>query len=193
MRSFGWLGASILALATLAGGWSLAARQASGVELRPGVTVFSEDPVQWRLAEWAVGRFERAGLNPPTVEIAFHAEASGCGGHLGYAKDGHVDVCTVLVNEMARRDLLHEMGHIWIDQNVTQSVRERFLELRHLSTWNASTAAWHQRGYEQGAEIIAWALGNRILTAQIPDNLPEQLDAGFEVLTAVTPPDPPNA
>ena len=193
MRSFGWLGASILALATLAGGWSLAARQASGVELRPGVTVFSEDPVQWWLAEWAVGRFERAGLNPPTVEIAFHADSSACGGHLGYAKDGHVDVCTVLVNEMTRRDLLHEMGHVWIDQNVSQSVRERFLELRHLSTWNASTAEWHERGYEQGAEIIAWALGTRILTAQIPDNLPEQLDAAFEVLTGVTSPDLPNA
>jgi len=193
MRSFGWLGASILALATLAVGWSLAARQASGVELRPGVTVFSEDPVQRRLAEWAVGRFEGAGLNPPTVEIAFHADASGCGGHLGYARDGRVDVCTVLVNEMARRDLLHEMGHIWIDQNVSQSVRERFLELRHLSTWNASAAEWHERGYEQGAEIIAWALGNRILTPQIPDNLPDRLDAGFEVLTGVAPPDPPNA
>ena len=193
MRSFGWLGASILALATLAVGWSLAARQASGVELRPGVTVFSEDPVQRRLAEWAVGRFEGAGLNPPTVEIAFHADASGCGGHLGYARDGRVDVCTVLVNEMARRDLLHEMGHIWVDQNVSQSVRERFLELRHLSTWNASAAEWHERGYEQGAEIIAWALGNRILTPQIPDNLPDRLDAGFEVLTGVAPPDPPNA
>ena len=42
MRTIGWFGASILALAAFAGGWSLAARQASGVELRPGVTVFSE-------------------------------------------------------------------------------------------------------------------------------------------------------
>jgi hypothetical protein len=193
MRTIDRLGASILVLAVLAGGWSLAARQASGMELRPGVTVFSEDPVQRRLAEWAVGRFEGAGLDPPTVEIAFHADASGCGGHLGYAEDGHVDVCTVLVNEMARRDLLHEMGHIWIDQNVSQSVRERFLELRHLSTWNASAADWHERGYEQGAEIIAWALGNRILTPQIPDNLPDRMDAGFEVLTGVAPPDPSNA
>ena len=193
MRTIGRFGASILALATLAGGWSLAARQASAVELQPGVAVFSEDPVQQQLAEWAVARFERAGLDPPTVEIHFHRGSSGCGGHLGYAQIGRVDVCTVLVNEMSRRNLLHEMGHIWIDQNVTQSVRERFLELRHLSTWNASTAAWHERGYEQGAEIIAWALGNRILTAQIPDNLPDRLDAGFEVLTGVAPPDPPNA
>jgi len=193
MRTIGRLGASILALAALAGGCDLSARHASGVELQPGFTVFSEDVAQQQLARWAVARFERAGLDRPMVEIAFHADASGCGGHLGYAEDGHVDVCTVLVNEMARRNLLHEMGHIWIDQNVSQSVREGFLELRHLSTWNASAAEWRERGYEQGAEIIAWALGNRILTPQIPDNLPDRLDAGFEVLTGVAPPGPPNA
>ena len=185
MRTIGWFGASILAVAAFAGGWSLAARQASGVELRPGVTVFSEDPVQQQLAEWALARFERAGLSPPTVEIAFHADTSGCGGHLGYAKDGHVDVCSVLVNEMARRNLLHEMGHIWIDQNVSRTDRDRFLEFRGVGTWNASTADWDERGYEQGAEIMAWALGDRILTAQIPENDPAQLGAAFEILTGV--------
>jgi hypothetical protein len=188
MRTIGRFGASILALVALAGGWSLAARQASGVELQPGVTVFSEDPAQQQLAEWAVARFERAGINPPTVEIAFHADASGCGGHLGYAKDGHVDVCTVLVNEMARRNLLHEMGHIWIDQNVSRADRDRFLEFRGLRTWNASTADWDDRGYEQGAEIMAWALGDRILRAQIPENDPEQLETGFRLLTDIEAP-----
>jgi hypothetical protein len=193
MRAIGRFGGSVLALTVVAGAWSLASPQASGLELRPGVVVFAEGPSQQRLAEWAVAGFERAGLDPPTVEIHFHGGSSGCGGHLGYAQNGRVDVCTVLVNEMARRDLLHEMGHIWIDQNVSRTVRERFLELRGLQTWNAATYDWDERGYEQGAEIMAWALGNRILTAQIPDNLPEQLDAGFEVLTGVAPPDPPNA
>jgi hypothetical protein len=188
MRTIGRLGASILALAALAGGWSVAARRASGVELRPGVTVFSEDPVQRQLAMWAVARFERAGLDPPRVVIAFHSDASGCGGHLGYAKDGHVDVCTVLVNEMARRNLLHEMGHIWIDQNVSYADRDRFLEFRGLRTWNAPTADWDDRGYEQGAEIMAWALGDRILTAQVPDNDPAQLGVAFEILTGVVVP-----
>jgi hypothetical protein len=185
MRTVGRHGGSILALAAIAGGWSLGARQAYGVELQPGVTVFAEDPAQQQLAKWAVARFERAGLDPPTVEIAFHADPSGCGGHLGYAKDGHVDVCTVLVNEMARRNLLHEIGHIWIDQNVSRADRDRFLEFRGLRTWNASTADWDDRGYEQGAEIMAWVLGDGILTAQIPDNDPAQLDAAFEILIGV--------
>jgi hypothetical protein len=166
------------------GAWSLAARQASGLELRPGVVVFAQDPAQRQLAEWAVARFERAGLSPPRVEIHFHADTSGCRGHLGYAQIGRVGVCTALVNEMARRNLLHEMGHIWIDQNVSRAERVRFLELRGLRTWNASTIDWGYRGYEQGAEIISWALGNRILTAQIPDNGAARLAAGFELLTA---------
>ncbi len=35
---------------------------------------------------------------------------------------------------------------------------------------------------------MAWALGNRILTAQIPDNDPARLAAGFELLTGVVVP-----
>ena len=188
MRTIGRLGASILALTALATGWSINVGQAPGLQLRPGIVVVSEDPAQRELARWAVARFDRAGLDPPLVEIRFHGDASGCGGHLGYAKDGVVDVCTVLVNETARRNLLHEMGHIWIDQNVSRAERVRFLELRGLWTWNAPTADWGSRGYEQGAEIMAWALGDRILTAQIPDNDPIQLAAGFELLTGVRTP-----
>jgi len=96
-----------------------------------------------------------------------------------------VDVCTVLVNEMARRNLLHEMGHLWIDQNVSRTDCDRFLKLRGLQAWNGSTDPWEERGYEQAAEIMAWALGTRILTAQIPDNDPVQLGAAFELLTGV--------
>jgi hypothetical protein len=70
-----------------------------------------------------------------------------------------------------------------MDTNVPQTVRELFLELRGLRTWNASTDPWAERGYEQGAEIMAWTLGNRMLTAQIPDNDPVQLVIGFELLT----------
>jgi hypothetical protein len=188
MRTIGRFGGSVLALTAVVGAWSFAARQASGLEIWPSVVVFSEDPAQQQLAEWAVARFERAGLDPPTVEIHFHRGSSGCGGHLGYAQIGRVDVCTVLVNEMSRRNLLHEMGHIWIDQNVSRVERDRFLEFRGLRTWNAPKADWGYRGYEQGAEILAWALGDRTLTAQIPDNDPIQLAAGFELLTGVRTP-----
>ena len=54
------------------------------------------------------------------------------------------------------------MGHIWLDQNLSDPERERFLEVRGLHAWNESSDTWALRG-EQGAEIMAWALGERIL------------------------------
>jgi len=185
MRTIGRLGASILGLAALKG-----AGADQGLSIQRGVVVFSEDPAQRELARWAVARFESAGLTAPVVEIRFHTNASGCGGHLGYARDGRVEICTVLVNEMTRRNLLHEMGHVWVDQNVSAAVRERFLELRGLQTWNASTDPWNERGYEHAAETMAWGLGTRILTAQIPDNDPGSLAEAYELLTGTSFPPP---
>jgi hypothetical protein len=162
----------------------------SAVAIWSNVEVSGATPQQLELARWAVGRFKIAGLQAPVVEIRFHTDASGCDGHLGYAQAGRVDVCTVLANEMARRNLLHEMGHIWIDQNVPEMRRERFLDLRGLSSWNSSTNPWQVRGYEQAAETMAWALGDRILSPQIPDNHPAQLVAAFELLTGAPLPHP---
>ena len=74
----------------------------------------------------------------------------------------------MLVNAMSRRALLHEMSHIWLDQNLDAEAEGAFLELRDLPSWNASSEPWELRGYEQGAEIMAWALGERILTPLDP-------------------------
>jgi hypothetical protein len=154
----------------------------------PHVVVYEADRDQIELARWAVGRFEEAGLEVPTVEIHFHGDDSGCHGHLGFAIGHRVDVCTVLVNEMARRNLLHEMSHVWLDEHLSLSQRRRFLSTRGLWAWNRSSVPWNARGFEQGAEIVAWGLGNRILMPQIPDNDPSALAAGFEILTGLDPP-----
>jgi len=184
------LASSLLTMAAFAdiAGRPLQAERA--VEVGPSVMIYGATAEQIDLGRWAVRRFEAAKLEAPPVEIDFHGDAAGCGGHLGFAKAGEVDMCTTLVNAMARRNLLHEMSHIWLDMNADASVRERFLELRGLREWNASTDPWQERGYEQGAEIISWAIGERILTAQIPDNDPPQIGAAFEVLTGVAMPAP---
>src|SRR5262245_13408068 len=159
----------------------------ASVEVGPDVRLFGATAEQVDLGRWAVRRFEDAGLTPPVVEIHFHADLSGCGGNLGYALRGRVDLCTSAVDTEARRAVLHEMGHIWLDQNLTPSVRDRFLEMRGLRAWNAGADPWRMRGYEQGAEMIAWALGERILTTPIPDNAPPQLAGGFRLLTGAAP------
>jgi hypothetical protein len=167
---------------------AVAGRADAWVEVRPDVRIYGATAEQVELAQWAVGRFDAWGLKAPPVEIRFHGDPGGCGGRLGYAESGRVDVCTTLVNVMTRRILLHEMAHIWLDVNTDAAVRERFMELRGLRAWNASTDPWERRGYEQGAEVISWAIGERILGAQVSDNDPEALEAGFEILTGIAPP-----
>ena len=168
--------------------WLRSERDTASVVIRPNIEVTGATPEQLAMARWAIGRFGLAGLEPPAVAIGFHGGGAGCGGHLGFARLSQVDICSVLVNAMSRRALLHEMGHIWLDQNVGAGVRERFLDLRDLQSWNASGDPWELRGYEQGAEIIAWVLGERILTPQIPYDASADLDAAFRLLTGVEAP-----
>ena len=186
-RTVIWFGALVFAIVGALAA-SLRSMQATDVAVtRPNVEVTGANE-QLAMVRWAVERFEIAGLAPPVVQIAFHRGLSGCGGHLGLARQGEVDVCTTLVDPVARRALLHEMGHIWLDQNLSDPERERFLEMRGLHAWNDSSDTWALRGYEQGAEIMAWALGERILTPRIPDNEPIELARGFELLTGSAPP-----
>jgi hypothetical protein len=152
------------------------------------ISVAGATEEQVEMVRWAVDRFEAAGLHVPPVEIRFHGDAAGCGGHFGYARAGRVDVCTTLVNAMARRNLLHEMAHLWLDANADGTVRLRFLAARGLRAWNVSADPWSLRGYEQGAEIIAWVIGERILTAQVPDPDPAGLVRGYEILTGLDAP-----
>lgn len=187
-RTVIWFGASMLAIAATLVASPVRSAQATDVTvIRPNVEV-TGGTEQLEMVRWAVERFEIAGLEPPVVEIAFHRGLSGCGGYLGFAIHGEVDLCTTLVDPPARRALLHEMGHIWLDENLSDLERERFLEVRGLHAWNDPSDTWGLRGYEQGAEIMAWALGERILTPKIPDNEPTQLARGFELLTGLEPP-----
>jgi hypothetical protein len=156
------------------------------------IRVFGGDPEHVRLVRWAAARYETRELGVPTVEVHFHPDTSSCYGHLGSQLGARVDVCVVSVFELGRETLLHEMGHAWIDENVTDSVRDRFLEMRGLRAWNESTVPWDDRGFEHGAEIIAWGLGNRYMAPSIPDRNPPRLAAGFELLTGTPVPHPMN-
>lgn len=108
-------GLPILIAAVLCALWVRSSDPAAAIAIGPGVVVAGAIPTQLEMGRWAVGRFETAGLEPPRVEIKFHGDRSGCNGHLGFARDGHVDVCTTLVNVTTRWVLLHEMSHIWLD------------------------------------------------------------------------------
>src|SRR5262245_39129448 len=105
MRTVVWFGALVFAIAGALAASSLRSIQATDVTLiRPNVEVTGATE-QLAMARWAVERFEIAGLDPPVVDIAFHQGLSGCDGHLGFARQGEVAVCTTLVDPIARRAL----------------------------------------------------------------------------------------
>ncbi len=158
-----------------------------------GIAIVGGTQEQRDLAQWAIGRFQSSGLTVPALEIRFHVLLDDCRGRLGYYADGVVDVCGTHVNQMASRTLLHEMAHRWLEVHVTGAARDRFLDFRGLTTWNDRHVDWDERGFEQGAEIIAWGLGDQgggILMPSIPNNDRPQLVDAFEMLTGASLPEP---
>ncbi len=180
MRIGRWVGAVAVAAIALSGAGGPRESEASAPH---GVTVEGGTSEQRELARWAIGRFDDAGLELPSIEIRFHADGGGCGGHLGYSRGGVVDVCSTLVNAMSRRIVLHELAHAWAAVNVTGAARTRFLRLRGLNNWSDVGVPWSERGFEHAAEIIAWAIGERILTPTLPNVAPQELAAAYRALT----------
>lgn len=172
-----------LAATVLAGGGAHAEREPAPAVVADTVRVFGADDEHQRLVRWAFGRYEHAGLEVPPIDVHFHPDTSGCYGHIGSQLGRRVDVCVVIVSEIARDALLHEMGHAWIDENVSAPVRDRFMAMRGLHAWNDQSVIWDKRGFEHAAETLAWALGHRYLAPGIPDHDPDRLTAAFELLT----------
>ena len=177
----------LLAAAALAGGGVHVQATPAPVLVDGRIPVFGADAEHRRLVVWALGRYEHAGLAVPPIEVHFHSDTSGCYGHLGSEWNGRVDICVVIVSEIARDALLHEIGHAWVQDNVTPQTRERFMRMRGLTVWNDQDVVWDDRGFEHAAETLTWALGHRFLAPGIPDHGPARLTAAFELLTGGLP------
>jgi hypothetical protein len=151
-----------------------------------GTRITGGSPGQQAMARWAIGRFEAAGLSLPSVEIRFHPTPKGCNGRLGFYSDSAADLCGVHVNLMARRTLLHEMAHGWVESTVSADLKARFLRLRQLESWNDHGVDWEERGTEHAAEIISWAIcdqGTGTNLPSVPRNGLDQLADAYELLT----------
>lgn len=180
MRITRWIETVLVAAIALSGSVTSRPSEASAPR---GIMITGGTAEQRELASWAITRFEAAGLELPPVMIRFNAGGNGCDGHLGYSRDDVVDVCSTLVNAMSRRIVLHELAHAWAAVNVTGAARERFLRLRGLDVWNDVAVPWNERGFEHAAEIVGWAIGERILTPTLPNVAPKQLAEAYRELT----------
>jgi hypothetical protein len=184
MRTERWIGTAVIAGLTA---MTLVAGQPVG-----DIPITGGNPAQQAMAHWAEARYAAAGLVLPPLQIHFHVDLSGCHERLGYFADGVASICGTHANPMARRTLLHEMAHGWINRNLSGAERVRFLELRGLRTWNDQGVTWDERGFEQAAEIMAWALDEQETgLPMFPNNSLEQMADGYESLTGNLLPPPP--
>jgi hypothetical protein len=130
---------------------------------------------------WALERFNEAGLDLPSVVIEVFEGADGCDGNQGlFVKGDGPDRI-----ELCNTDLpivLHELGHAWEVNRVTDGTRSRFLDELGLTSWSSPDVAWGDRGVEQAAQTIAFGLAPRPLDAH-GAALHERLLAGYELLT----------
>ena len=147
-----------------------AALVVSSGDVAPGVEMIDPSPSDVLLVDWVLTRYAAAGLEIPPVEIAFHEDPAGCFDNSGYSRGGRVEMCVADATEpYRRRVLLHELAHAWSGANLDPEDRERFLEVRGLETWNSGDVAWGRRGFEQVAEVITWAVGDRTLPVFLED------------------------
>lgn len=178
MRTTRWIAAAVIgAVAAIAVGVN---RPASGI------TIVGGTAEQQAMARWAVTRFAAADLDLPPLQIQFHTDSSRCEGRLGYYRHQVASVCATHTDHMARRLLLHEMAHGWVEANLSGEERARFLELRRLRSWNDDSVEWSERGTEHAAEIMSWALHDQATGTRmpsIPDRSPDQLADAYEFLT----------
>jgi hypothetical protein len=153
------------------------------------------DTSDMALFEWALDRFDGAGLVLPALEVEFHDHLAPCHGYYGSFTNSdpyHIDICGFNNDRFLpapKKMILHELAHAWLDGNADDDTRATFLELRRVETWNNPEADWSERGFEQAAEVIAWALldeERRILT--IRDTHPETLTEAYLLLTGRRPP-----
>lgn len=160
-----------LAIATMA--LSLSAQPAEA-DLEPQVVVVQATLEQAALVDEVVGRFEAVGLRLPNVTIAFHDDQNLCRGHLGYYAhgSGQLDVCNwgQHYRITPATTLLHELGHAWSFEHISEAARQAFVEHQELETWNGDETWWHN-GQEHAAELIAWVVGGEFYESGYLDGM----------------------
>jgi hypothetical protein len=141
--------------------------------------------------EWALDRFEAAGLALPAISINFHDTADGCHGYLGHyaAASAQLDMCNWGQSHIAPvNTLLHELAHAWSFELLDEDTRAAFIAHRELSSWDDRDVNWWLRGQEQVAEIVAWGLmDDPFRSAYLNSERCADLAAAFEMLTGTAP------
>lgn len=152
----------------------------AGPVLPTETTVSGGTAEQREIAAWALQRFEDADMDVPTLDIHLHQDLAECQGNRGVYNSGsqRIDVC---VNE--RNVVLHEIAHAWNHQNLSESQRSEYVSFGGFGSWNDSDTPWFEKGSEDAADTIAWALLDEPITTFSSNGPIARRDAAYLLLT----------
>ena len=169
--------------------------------LNSGTVAATYTSEEFELLEFARSRFAQSGLELPDIAVEFPTDDSRCYGYGGVYLPTEL---TVRICRPSESTMIHELAHAWVETTFNDSDRNAFLELRGLETWTGGEH-WDQRGAEQAAEIITWALMDTDITVRwletnddgtteettrlfkVPNSNPDQLVAAYHELTGGVP------
>ncbi len=165
------------------------------VELaEPAIFAFPEDEAAYTNT---LAAFETAGFEFPTFLARFHSTNEACKGYYGLhvkTSDGTSTVNVCRTHERAafqamsrERTMMHEVAHVWVDQNVSPEQKAAFMELRGLDVWEGNGAEWRQLGAEHAAEILLWGMTDetRNINFSIEQDDVDVLRAAYSILAGV--------
>ena len=130
------------------------------LESRTPLTITGASRAEREVAEWAVSRFDAAGLLLPPVSVSFRDDGE-CGGSAGLYR--HSEAAVTICNRGGhdnppRQTVLHELAHAWSLHWMDEADIAAMLIHDDLDFWINDEIGYWNRGAERTAEYIAWGL-----------------------------------
>ncbi len=130
------------------------------MESRTLLSITGATQAERDVAEWAISRFDAAGLLLPHVTVSFRDDDE-CGGASGLYR--HAEATVTICNRGGhdnppRQTLLHELAHAWSLHAMDEADIAAMLTHDDLDFWINDEIGYWSRGAERTAEYIAWGL-----------------------------------
>lgn len=154
-----------------------------------GARVYADGPDAVAEVQWALDRFEHAGLALPHVEVWLHDDLSGCRSSDGSLVVGYTTERAgrrIVLSCGTRFTLLHELGHVFVYEHLSDADRDAFTSTREADAWRADE--WSRSGSEHAADVIAWGLHpGHVRPSRTLPNDDASLTEAFVLLTGTAP------
>ncbi|MDJ0497987.1 MAG: hypothetical protein QNJ89_09160 [Acidimicrobiia bacterium] len=141
------------------------------------VQLVNAEPVHEEFTSWLFDRYIEAEIGIPEVAAVWYPPAPECDklGGLAIESDDryqgrHTVVICFTADRLEYPDSksgwfpsaaaygLHELGHIWMVDHLTDDIRAEFNDRAGLAEWRSADAKWAERGVEWAAFTIPWAI-----------------------------------